>query len=260
GNVNFIQGFSSTSVNSRMELPSIGAHRGFNMIINNFLTSSSGPQNDENDKEENFMYFELVDDVFEGPKKNSIHKYAEGVPPMGSVQTGYGLTPAEVLIAIHGIDLEKYRIPLKKGFVHTGPALKHAEVLITIHGIDLEKDRIPLKKACTIDFYDFVNEKPSWKQMSVNICMEKVVEISKGSKMKYEIDKKTSLIKEPVLPGCFLRAREIGLMPMIDQDDKIIVVCADDLEFHHYKNISELPPCHLQEIRLLPRQTFFGHL
>ncbi|KAL0684012.1 hypothetical protein Bca4012_050860 [Brassica carinata] len=80
-----------------------------------------------------------------------------------------------------------------------------------------------------------------------------VVEISKGSKVKYELDKKTGLIKvdrilyssvvyphnygfiprtlcedndpldvlvimqEPVLPGCFLRARAIGLMPMIDQ-------------------------------------------
>lgn len=26
-----------------------------------------------------------------------------------------------------------------------------------------------------------------------------------------------SLVQEPVLPGCFLRARAIGLMPMIDQ-------------------------------------------
>ncbi|XP_010462897.1 PREDICTED: soluble inorganic pyrophosphatase 1-like [Camelina sativa] len=80
-----------------------------------------------------------------------------------------------------------------------------------------------------------------------------VVEITKGSKVKYELDKKTGLIKvdrimyssvvyphnygfvprtlcedndpidvlvimhEPVLPGCFLRARAIGLMPIIDQ-------------------------------------------
>ncbi|KAH9331944.1 hypothetical protein KI387_004052, partial [Taxus chinensis] len=49
-----------------------------------------------------------------------------------------------------------------------------------------------------------------------------------------------------------LDARAIGLMPMIDQgekDDKIIVVCVDDPEFHHYKNILELPPHRLQEIR-----------
>lgn len=115
-----------------------------------------------------------------------------------------------------------------------------------------------------------------------------VVEISKGSKVKYELDKKSGLIKvdrvlyssvvyphnygfiprtlcedndpldvlvlmqEPVVPGCFLRARAIGLMPMIDQgesDDKIIAVCADDPEFRHYKDIKDLPPHRLAEIR-----------
>ncbi|CAN0919281.1 Soluble inorganic pyrophosphatase PPA1 [Linum grandiflorum] len=115
-----------------------------------------------------------------------------------------------------------------------------------------------------------------------------VVEISKGSKVKYELDKKTGLIKvdrvlyssvvyphnygfiprticedsdpmdvlilmqEPVLPGSFLRARAIGLMPMIDQgekDDKIIAVCADDPEFRHYTDIQQLAPHRLAEIR-----------
>ncbi|KAG1334450.1 putative Soluble inorganic pyrophosphatase 1 [Cocos nucifera] len=79
-----------------------------------------------------------------------------------------------------------------------------------------------------------------------------VVEITKGSKVKYELDKKTGLIKEPVLSGCFLRARAIGLMPMIDQgekDDKIIAVCADDPEYHHYNDLNELSPHRLAEIR-----------
>ncbi|KAK3224152.1 hypothetical protein Dsin_011177 [Dipteronia sinensis] len=115
-----------------------------------------------------------------------------------------------------------------------------------------------------------------------------VVEIGKGSKVKYELDKNTGLIKvdrilyssvvyphnygfiprticedsdpmdvlvlmqEPILPGSFLRARAIGLMPMIDQgerDDKIIAVCADDPEFRHYSDIKELPPHRLAEIR-----------
>ncbi|CAI9093340.1 OLC1v1028820C1 [Oldenlandia corymbosa var. corymbosa] len=115
-----------------------------------------------------------------------------------------------------------------------------------------------------------------------------VIEITKGSKVKYELDKKTGLIKvdrilyssvvyphnygfiprtlcedndpmdvlvlmqEPVLPGCFLRARAVGLMPMIDQgekDDKIIAVCADDPEYRHYTDISQLPPHRLAEIR-----------
>lgn len=115
-----------------------------------------------------------------------------------------------------------------------------------------------------------------------------VIEIARGSKVKYELDKKTGLIKvdrilyssvvyphnygfiprtlcedsdpmdvlvlmqEPVLPGCFLRAKAIGLMPMIDQgekDDKIIAVCADDPEYRHYNDIKELPPHRLAEIR-----------
>ncbi|RAL49884.1 hypothetical protein DM860_002175 [Cuscuta australis] len=115
-----------------------------------------------------------------------------------------------------------------------------------------------------------------------------VIEITKGSKVKYELDKKTGLIKvdrvlyssvvyphnygfiprtlcedndpmdvlvlmqEPAIPGCFLRARPIGLMPMIDQgemDDKIIAVCADDPEYRHYTDINQLPPHRLAEIR-----------
>ncbi|KVH99993.1 Inorganic pyrophosphatase [Cynara cardunculus var. scolymus] len=57
---------------------------------------------------------------------------------------------------------------------------------------------------------------------------------------------------EPILPGCFLRAKAIGVMPMIDQgekDDKIIAVCADDPEYRHYNDIKELPPHRLAEIR-----------
>ncbi|CAN6476791.1 unnamed protein product [Victoria cruziana] len=115
-----------------------------------------------------------------------------------------------------------------------------------------------------------------------------VVEIPRGTKVKYELDKKTGLIKvdrvlyssvvyphnygfiprtlcedndpmdvlilmqEPVLPGCFLRAKAIGLMPMIDQgekDSKIIAVCADDPEYRDYTDIKELPPHRLAEIR-----------
>ncbi|XP_028055488.1 soluble inorganic pyrophosphatase 1-like, partial [Camellia sinensis] len=57
--------------------------------------------------------------------------------------------------------------------------------------------------------------------------------------------------EEPVLPSCFLRARTIGLMPMIYQkkDDKILAVCADDPEYRHYTDIKQLPPHRLAEIR-----------
>ncbi|KMZ57832.1 Inorganic diphosphatase [Zostera marina] len=115
-----------------------------------------------------------------------------------------------------------------------------------------------------------------------------VIEISKGSKVKYELDKKTGLIKvdrilyssvvyphnygfiprtlcedndpmdvlvlmqENVVPGAFVRARPVGLMPMIDQgekDDKIIAVCADDPEYKHITDIKQLAPNRLHEIR-----------
>ncbi|KAI8021494.1 Soluble inorganic pyrophosphatase 3 [Camellia lanceoleosa] len=121
-----------------------------------------------------------------------------------------------------------------------------------------------------------------------------VVEITKGSKVKYELDKKTGMIKvdrilyssvvyphnygfiprslcedndpldvlvlmqEPILPGCFLRAKAIGLMPMIDQgekDDKVIAVCADDPEYKHYTDINQLAPHRLTEIRRFLKTT-----
>lgn len=34
-----------------------------------------------------------------------------------------------------------------------------------------------------------------------------------------------------------------------ERDDKIIAVCADDPEFRHYKDIKEIPPHRLAEIR-----------
>ncbi|KAL0283410.1 UNVERIFIED_CONTAM: Soluble inorganic pyrophosphatase 1 [Sesamum radiatum] len=62
----------------------------------------------------------------------------------------------------------------------------------------------------------------------------------------------TDLEQEPVLPGSVLRAKPIGLMPMIDQgekDDKLIAVCADDPEYRHYTDFKQLPPHRLAEIR-----------
>mmetsp|Transcript_6050 Transcript_6050/g.17310 ORF Transcript_6050/g.17310 Transcript_6050/m.17310 type:complete len:190 (-) Transcript_6050:472-1041(-) len=115
-----------------------------------------------------------------------------------------------------------------------------------------------------------------------------VIEIPRGSKVKYELDKDTGmlfidrilyssvvyphnygfipktlcddndpidvlvLMQEPVAPMCFLRAKPIGLMPMLDQgeqDDKIIAVHADDPEFNGYNDISETPRHRLAEIK-----------
>ncbi len=108
-----------------------------------------------------------------------------------------------------------------------------------------------------------------------------VIEVPKGSKVKYELDKSSGLLRvdrilysavhypanygfipqsycddndpldilvlgqESVLPMSLLRAKPIGVMKMIDQgeaDDKIIAVHVDDPEYAPYENINELPP------------------
>jgi inorganic pyrophosphatase len=115
-----------------------------------------------------------------------------------------------------------------------------------------------------------------------------VIEIPKGSKIKYELDKKTGLLwldrvlhsavhypanygflprtfcddgdpldvlvlgQEPVIPLCILRARAIGVMAMKDEkgrDDKIIAVHIDDPEYADYHDISGLPPHRAREIQ-----------
>jgi len=60
-------------------------------------------------------------------------------------------------------------------------------------------------------------------------------------------------MQQSVAPMIFLRAKPIGVMWMTDQgekDDKIVCVHADDPEYNHYNDISELPPHKLQELRI----------
>jgi inorganic pyrophosphatase len=115
-----------------------------------------------------------------------------------------------------------------------------------------------------------------------------IIEIPIGSKVKYELDKKSGLIRvdrtlfssvhypanygffprtycddndpldvlvlgqEPVVPLSIVRAKPIGLMKMTDQgqmDDKVIAVHADDQEYSHYNSITELPPHRLKQIQ-----------
>jgi inorganic pyrophosphatase len=114
-----------------------------------------------------------------------------------------------------------------------------------------------------------------------------VIEIPMGSKLKYELDKRTGLLwldrvlysavhypanygflprtfcpdddpldvlvlgQEPVAPLCLLRARAIGVLTMSDdkgQDDKIIAVHVDDPEYADYRDLSQLPPHRLKEL------------
>lgn len=115
-----------------------------------------------------------------------------------------------------------------------------------------------------------------------------VIEIPKGSKNKYELDKHSGLIRvdrvlyssmhypanygfipqtycedhdpldilvlgqETVVPLTIMTAKAIGVMKMKDQgeeDDKIIAVHANDPEYVHYNSIHELPPHRINELR-----------
>lgn len=115
-----------------------------------------------------------------------------------------------------------------------------------------------------------------------------VIEVSKGSKVKYEIDKDTGLLEvdrvlyssvvypenygfiprtlaedddpldvlvlmqEPVLPLSILKVRPIGLLPMVDEgenDENIICVHVDDPEYKAYNNVDEFPEHRLNEIK-----------
>ncbi len=115
-----------------------------------------------------------------------------------------------------------------------------------------------------------------------------VIEVPKGSKNKYELDKESGLIKvdrvlyssvqypanygfipqtlcedndpldilvlgqEPVYPLTIMFAKPIGVMKMVDQgeaDDKIIAVHADDPEYKDYSSLKELPRHRMIEIK-----------
>ena len=115
-----------------------------------------------------------------------------------------------------------------------------------------------------------------------------IIEIPKGSRAKYELDKESGLLKldrvlyssvyypanygfipqtycddkDPldiliisqvdVVPMCIVEAKVIGVMRMIDggeADDKIIAVAAGDPSVNHFNDISELPQHFISEIR-----------
>ena len=114
-----------------------------------------------------------------------------------------------------------------------------------------------------------------------------IIEIPKGNRAKYELDKESGLLRldrvlfssmyyphnygfipqsycddhDPldililsqieVVPLCIVEAKVIGVMRMLDNgeaDDKIIAVAAGDPSVTHYNDISELPPHMTAEI------------
>ena len=117
--------------------------------------------------------------------------------------------------------------------------------------------------------------------------MNVIIEINKGSKNKYEIDKETGLIAldramytaqdypfdygfvpqtlwddgdaldvvllttYPLFPGVLVRARPVGIMHMIDDgeaDEKMIAVPTGDPRFADVNDISDVNPHTLKEI------------
>src|SRR5690606_30595137 len=123
-----------------------------------------------------------------------------------------------------------------------------------------------------------------WHEVSVGIHppeqVNGIIEIPRGSRAKYEIDKDSGLIKldrvlyasmyyplnygfipqtlgedhDPldivvltqvsVVPRCMIPSKVIGVMRMIDQgeaDDKVIAVAEQDASVSHIRDISELP-------------------
>lgn len=124
------------------------------------------------------------------------------------------------------------------------------------------------------------NEKPGF--------INAIIEIPKGSKAKYEIDKPSGLLKldrvlfsamaypanygfipqsyaddkDPLdilvisqvdlVPRCLVVAKVIGVMRMVDggaADDKILAVAAADPSVNHLNNIDQLPPHFMNELR-----------
>ena len=71
-----------------------------------------------------------------------------------------------------------------------------------------------------------------------------VIEIPKGCKVKYELDKETGLCSENVVPMTLIRCYPIGVIIMEDSgdmDEKIIAIPYGDPMYNSYKSISELP-------------------
>jgi inorganic pyrophosphatase len=146
---------------------------------------------------------------------------------------------------------------------------------------------------CSIIFQKMMKcERHPWHSIEPGneapIFVKSIIEIPKGSKGKYELDKESGLLrldrvlfssvhypanygfipqtycddKDPldilvicsidVIPMCIIEAKVIGAMEMIDgdeRDDKIIAVARHDMSVNYINDLSELPPHTLVELR-----------
>lgn len=137
-----------------------------------------------------------------------------------------------------------------------------------------------------------INTTNPWHRVSIGKEVPQfvngIIEIPKGSRGKYELDKESGMLildrvlyssvyypsnygfipqtycddHDPldilvisqieVVPLCIVHAKVIGVMRMLDNgeaDDKIIAVAANDMSVNHIDDISELPAHALKETR-----------
>ena len=131
---------------------------------------------------------------------------------------------------------------------------------------------------------NLVNDIPAGNADEMNV----IVEIPMGSRVKYEVDKATGLIKfdrvlyspmhypahygfvpqtlwddgdpldalilghESLVPGCLVEARPIGVLDMIDGGDgdaKVLAVPVSDPRYKEIKDITDVQPHTLEEIK-----------
>ncbi len=140
--------------------------------------------------------------------------------------------------------------------------------------------------------YEMKCERHPWHNIDpgneVPYIVKSIIEIPKGSKGKYELDKESGLLRldrvlfssvhypanygfipqtycddhDPldilvicsidVVPMCIIEAKVIGAMEMVDgteRDDKIIAVAKHDMSVSYLNDISELPPHTLVELK-----------
>ena len=129
-----------------------------------------------------------------------------------------------------------------------------------------------------------------WHDIERGNCekLNVIVECSKGSRVKYEVDKETGLIKfdrvlyspmhystnygfvpktlwedsdpldvlilteEPLVPGCLVVCRPVAVLDMIDSgegDSKILAVPIKDPRFKHIENLGDISPHLILEIK-----------
>ncbi len=130
-------------------------------------------------------------------------------------------------------------------------------------------------------FHPWHDVTPGLPEYEIPERLRAIVEIPKGSNVKYELDKSTGRLRldrvlhsavyypanygfipqtyaedddpldilvfcsEAVVPLCIVEAEVIGLMTMVDEgkpDHKIIAVLSGDPEYEHFKNPQHLPP------------------